>query len=545
MLAAIWVPVVYLLGAQWSLYQQYNYGWAVPLLCLYLAWERRSLSRSPSLPSYRARAACLLIGCGLLLWITRILQEANPIWRAASCGLAIEAIAITLLLLYLTGGMGRVRRFAFPIVFFLVAVPWPTPVESAVIQNLTRLDTSVVVELLNALGIPALASGNIIEVGAGAVGIDEACSGIRSVQATLMISLFFGGLYRLTVLRRIGLCLAGLASALLFNFGRMFLLTWIAAREGTKAIEGWHDPAGVTILVACFLCIWATGVWLQKQGAGSGVRPGVSGQWPEVSSQKLAAEPTSDLRPPISIPHPSTPSALWRLAMAVVAWVVVVEVSTEVWFRSHEARDSKTVSWSVQWPEANSSFKSRPLSPAVSSILAYDAGTAGVWSDDDGTGWQAFYFRWLPARSFYGRMRVALAKTHSPEICLSASGLALRKQLEPAKLQVQPGLTLAFRRYLFDAGGRPLHVFFAAVEDLDATGGDAFLRMTHLERVQAALAGSRNFGQRNFEVAISGIATPEEALRVFAARLPQLVQVGDAVTNNMLPSVRPTGSKSK
>jgi hypothetical protein len=55
-----------------------------------------------------------------------------------------------------------------------------------------------VVEVLGWLGIPAMAHGNVIEVATGMVGIDEACSGIRSFQSSLMISLFFGEFYALS-----------------------------------------------------------------------------------------------------------------------------------------------------------------------------------------------------------------------------------------------------------------------------------------------------------------------------------------------------------
>src|ERR1035437_2501884 len=39
-LGCYWAILIYYLGAQWSVYEQYNYGWAVPFLCLYLLWRR-------------------------------------------------------------------------------------------------------------------------------------------------------------------------------------------------------------------------------------------------------------------------------------------------------------------------------------------------------------------------------------------------------------------------------------------------------------------------------------------------------------------------
>src|SRR5204863_7863308 len=97
----------------------------------------------------------------------------------------------------------------FPSCLFFVAVPWPTNLEQFVVQGLMRLDTFINVEILNAIRIPAVQLGNIIQVGTGYVGIDEACTGIRSLQATFMVSLFLGEFYEFAVGRRIILVLAG------------------------------------------------------------------------------------------------------------------------------------------------------------------------------------------------------------------------------------------------------------------------------------------------------------------------------------------------
>ena len=158
-----------------SFTEQYHYGWAVPFLCAYLFWKRWNwhgekmevwrgleLGTGPNRPStifYLLFSICLLI-----LLPTRILQEANPLWRFASYALAGEAIVITLALIYFAGRWRALRHFAFPVCFFLVAIPWPSPVEGAIINSLTRLNTAAVIEVMNLLGIPALAHGNVIEV---------------------------------------------------------------------------------------------------------------------------------------------------------------------------------------------------------------------------------------------------------------------------------------------------------------------------------------------------------------------------------------------
>ena len=94
-----------------------------------------------------------------------------------------------------------------------------------------RLNTAMTVEFLGLFGVVALQHGNVIEVSTGMVGIDEACSGIRSFQAMLMISLFFGEFYALKVSRRALCVVAGFAFSFLFNVARTSLLTWVAAHK--------------------------------------------------------------------------------------------------------------------------------------------------------------------------------------------------------------------------------------------------------------------------------------------------------------------------
>ena len=146
----------------------------------------------------------------------------------------------------------------------------------------------------------------------------------------------------------------------------------------------------------------------------------------------------------------------------------------------------------------------------------------GDGAGSDGVYWQAFFLRWLPADTFYGRAKVAMSKTHNPTICLTAEGMKLETQLDPVSLPVRPGFNLIFDRYVFVANGRDLFVFFSQTEDMQG-GGPASMRMTHLARLRAALAGSRNYGQINFEVALAGPETPADALRAFRDSLPELV----------------------
>jgi exosortase len=547
-----WVVLIYYLGAQWSVYEQYGYGWAVPFLCAYLLWgktesrKQKAESRggkSETLKSLGQKAeisgqwsvvsgpvtqspvpfsfsAFQLFSFFLLAFLyapTRFLHEANPIWRLTSLLWALEVIGLTLVTVRLVLGASthrssdfrlRASDFTFPIGFFLLAVPWPSGLETFVTQSLMRLNSATTVELLGLYGVPALQHGNVIEVGSGMVGIEEACSGIRSIQAALMLSLFFGEVYRLTIRRRVWLVLLGFALAFLFNVGRTLLLTQIASAKGIGAVASWHDPAGVTILVACFLSIWLLAL----------------GGKAEILKAEMLKSEAEKLNSALQRFQFVSVSVCQRFSICLIAWLLFVEAGTELWYRSHEHSAAIAPEWSVNLDDAEPAVTKVETPPNIRGQFNADRNLQGRWQDSSGNAWQLYYFRWLPADSLKRRVAIQLAKVHGPEICLPAAGMTLESYL--GVITVPLGNTvLALQQYLFTAEGKPIHVFYGIYEDPTGSAVLANRRQNTTSRIKAALAGSRNSGQRFLELAVSGYGTPEDAKAAVTRELQKLIKV--------------------
>ncbi len=289
----LWFVLCRHLSAEWSYNEQYNYGWFVPFFALYLfwlRWEDRPLPqaaveapssnlqtpiRNPkSLPAMHGVAlqAGAIRNCWIALAIAiltlllvlpvRLIEVANPDWRLISWIHAIAAVTLTLLVIWWIGGKPWLRHFAFPVLFFLVSVPWISAIEEPIVQGLMPTVASIATGVLSLFGIPAEVQGNLIHISSGTVGVSEACSGVRSLQTAIMVGLLFGELKRLNLFRRIVLVVAAIAIAFLANCARAFFLVWIAASRGVNDLERWHDIAGYAIVGLVFFGCLGLTAWL-------------------------------------------------------------------------------------------------------------------------------------------------------------------------------------------------------------------------------------------------------------------------------------------
>lgn len=497
LLGLVWFEVIRHLQNEWSYNPQYSYGWSVPFLSLFLLWKRWPSRPFPEEPFSGKWPPLFLVAGSLLLLPVRFLSQANPDWRLLSWAGAIFALAVSFSLIYLVGGKPWVRHFAFPLLFLLVAVPWPVQFEQMVTQSLMHAVTAINVFGLHLAGIPALQHGNVIEIGSGMLGIEDACSGVRSLQATFMISLFLGELYTFPARRRVLLVVAGALLAFACNLVRTAILIWVATTRGMEAIHAWHDPAGLTILLFCLFGLWAISLWMQR------------GMAPEALPAESGA-PRLPFRPPLAL-----------LGSAAV-WLLLTEAGVRLWYNAH-APSLGVSRWSAQWPTANPDFSKVAIAPETESLLRYNEGGGGSWNGTDGHRWTMYFFRWLP-----GRTAALFVKIHRPDVCLPASGMTLVNDNGIQLLDLN-GVKLPIRSYRFDAHGTPLHVFYcywdarssyennkaASEEDWSARG-----------RIRAALRGRPETGAQMLELVVWGYESDTEAAAALQQQLGQIVTRG-------------------
>jgi exosortase len=476
------------LGQFWAVEAEYSFGWLVPLLAGYLFWLRWLSRPAVSVPKLGwTRQALALIAFGLLP--TWLIAQVNPDWRAVAWLLAGETVGLSLGVIYLMGGMAWVKHFGFSICLILAAVPWPTSLERGIVQALTQLATVATVGALNTMRIDAVQHGNLIELRTGFVGIDEACSGIRSLQAVLMVTLFLGELYRTSFSRRYALVLVGALIAFGCNVARTTFLASAAAEQGVQSIATWHDPVGYALMTACFLLV--------------------------LGVARVIAGPLSALRPAVRSGLPHYP---YRLLVSLGCWILFIGVGTEIWYRVH-AR-AATTRWTFAWPLNKADFANIPISKVEAEELLFSEGRGGEWSNGDGSHWVAYFFKWAEGPSW---SRI-LARGHRPEVCFPAAGYKACGDHGMIEIQAA-GLSIPFQALDFEDRGNKNYVFFCLWEEglKSSERPRSQDKWSQFTRLRSVLLGERNLAQQTLEIVISGYDSPERAETAFRREIVTLI----------------------
>lgn len=427
-LGAVWLLAV---TPAWANSPDLGHAWAVPLLMGYLWWERwterpRGLARPGLAPGWWVLAAVLVLAALPL----RLLLTPFPLWPALQGSFALLLAAVALVAGWLWAGKAGLRWVGGPLILMVSSVPVPSLLESAIIIPLREIMATLAAEISNLAGQPALAMGTSVRLGNGWVGIDEACGGIRSLQACIMIGLFFGEWYRFRLARRAGLVGAGVLVALGGNFARVLFLS-LRAGAGPQAVEAAHDLAGWLAMGASLA---VTG-WLACRWAGY--------RWPQPRAAAASAAPGA----------PGLPAAGRWLALVVVL-LLVNEGATRWWYARGEARRATVPQWTVRFPVQHGSFHAQPLAETAREMLRPDYFAAGNWRQGADLPVSAYFIEWRK-----GQVARSVPFLHNPTVCLPLAGCELVGALDPINVTWSGG-EIPFFAYKFRQAGEELLVAF-------------------------------------------------------------------------------------
>lgn len=416
--AGYWLWMIWACAGEWTNSEDYNYGWFVPPLALYFLWKR--LEGAPSSRAEPGRGAAgrflawTIIALSLLLIMPLEIVRQTPIhWRPNLWIVGLLALANTLAIGWLTGGRARLKVFLFPALFMLVGIPWPTFLETAVAYPLMPVVTQWAVGVLHLLGYPATAAGTTITLPNCTVGVEEACSGLRSLQTALMLGVAAGELTRLGAWGRVALLVVAFVMAVAGNQVRVLMLVMAGIRGGNEAVTGLHDTAGYVVLAILLASIGLAatlGKRWQSAIAGTGSRGQSSSDAPRDGAARV-------------------PSSTVGWVLLVCGAVALLGANGWYWWRASLAAPPSPP---ILAPVGDAGFViDNNVPQAILGVLQPDR-YSYIRESVDGTPTRAigYHFYWEPRRGNANQLY------HRPDACMPGAGWRLNGEVTRQTLRL-------------------------------------------------------------------------------------------------------------
>jgi exosortase len=244
---AFW-PTFVDLAQVWKLNPQYSHGWLVPIFAAVLLYSRRDrLDMSAFSPSWWG-VPVLALGVGLRL-------QGGYFYYAW-----LDPISLlpTLFGVGLLVGGRAFARWAWPAVLFLAfMIPLPFRLAIALSGPLQHLATIVSTFVMQVLGLPALAEGNVILLNEHQINIVEACSGLSMLMVFVAQSAAMAIMVARPLADRLILFISAVPIAVAANIIRITVTGVLYdSVSGETAHIFFHDAAGLLMPVFALGILW-------------------------------------------------------------------------------------------------------------------------------------------------------------------------------------------------------------------------------------------------------------------------------------------------
>lgn len=255
LLMGVYYPILRGLVEQWSTDEDVSHGFFVPLVALFIAWQRREkLLALPSKPAWWGLA--IMAWGGLQAYLGML---------SAELFLQRTSFLITLVgLLIVIGGAPLVRALAFPLLLLPFMIPIPAVVYNQITFPLQLLASRVAEFVLGLFGIPVLRDGNILELASQKLSVAEACSGIRSLLSLTFLSLVYAYFFDKRVWMRWVLLVLTVPIAILANSGRVTITGMLSEVNPDLARGFFHSVEGWIIFVIALAMLLVTHVFVSR-----------------------------------------------------------------------------------------------------------------------------------------------------------------------------------------------------------------------------------------------------------------------------------------
>ena len=235
---------------RWTHDPQYSHGFIVPIFALIVLWSRREmLKQAVWNPAWLGVG---LLAVGMAVRVLAIQSDIEP----------LDALSLlpTVFGLVLLAGGWSVLSWSWPAVAFLAfMMPLPFSIEIALAHPLRRVATTVSTYVLQTVGCPAMAEGNIIYVEEIRLGVEEACSGLGMLMTFFALATALAMIVNAPLRDRLLLVASAIPIAICANVIRISatgVAYHLAGKDSPLAHMIYHDLAGWLMMPLALGMLW-------------------------------------------------------------------------------------------------------------------------------------------------------------------------------------------------------------------------------------------------------------------------------------------------
>ena len=240
---------------RWGIQEEYSHGYLIPLVTLYILWEKKDLIMSSVSEPLWFGLVLVFIAIAVLL-----IGEISALFLLVQYSFVLLLIGLSMVT------VGRATKYTLaPILLLLFAIPLPYVIEVLLTAKLQLWSSAIGVDVIRAFNIPVFLEGNVIDLGVYKLQVVEACSGLRYLFPLMSLGFIAAYFYQASFWKRAVVFLATIPITILMNSFRIGAIGVLVDNWGISMAEGFlHDFEGWIIFMACAVILFAL-VWLLEK----------------------------------------------------------------------------------------------------------------------------------------------------------------------------------------------------------------------------------------------------------------------------------------
>jgi len=223
--------------------EEYSHGFLIPLVCIFLLWQRRRQFEQLQFEGTWAGVLVVLIGLGIFFLGT----------MAAIT--TIDAYALVVVIagcLLAVMGWKAFRLALAPLALLLLMNPLPAFLYNNLSSQLQLISSQLGVAVIRLAGISVYLAGNVIDLGSYKLQVVEACSGLNYLFPLMTLGFMMACFLKVKAWIRWLIVLSTIPITILMNSFRIGVIGMLVDAYGTEQAEGFlHFFEGWIIFMAC------------------------------------------------------------------------------------------------------------------------------------------------------------------------------------------------------------------------------------------------------------------------------------------------------